>query len=59
MVVNSVGPSFWIEWSNTEFDVQSTLLEHAPKHRVVVQPKGMLTQFKSHMAIAEVISSLE
>ena len=44
--------------ANTGFQ-QSPFLEHGPKHRIMLQPKVILQEFKGNMAIAEVIGSLE
>ena len=59
MVMMCIGAPLRVEGSNTGFNTQPPLLEHAPKHGVVVQPKVILPHFESNMAIAEVIGSLE
>ena len=59
MVMTCVGTAFRIEGSNTGFHRQSPLLEHGPKHRIILQPQVILLEFKGNVAIAEVISRLE
>ena len=59
MVMTGVGAPLRIEGANTRFHRQSPLLEHGPKHRIVLQPQVILLEFKGNVAIAKVISRLK
>ena len=59
MVMACVGAPLRIEGSNTGFHRQSSLLEHGPKHRIILQPEVILLEFKGNVAVAEVISRLK
>ena len=59
MVMTGVGAPLRIEGSNTRFHRQSPLLEHGPKHRIILQPQVIFLEFKGNVAIAEVISRLK
>ena len=59
MVMTGVSATLRIEGSNTGFHGQSPLLEHRPKHRIILQPKVILLEFKGNVTIAEVISRLK
>ena len=59
MVMTGVGAPLRIERSNTGLDRQTPLLEHGPKHRIVLQPQVILLEFKGNVAIAKVISRLK
>ena len=59
MVMTGVGAPLRIERSNTGLHRQNPLLEHGPKHRIILQPQVVLMEFKGNVAIAEVISRLK
>lgn len=59
MVMTGVGATLRIEGSNTRFHRQSPLLEHGPKHRIILQPQVVFLEFKGNVTIAEVISRLK
>ena len=59
MVMTGVGAPLRIEGSNTRFHRQSPLLEHGPKHRIILQPQVVFLEFKGNVTIAEVVSRLK
>ena len=59
MVMTCVGAPLRIERSNTGLHRQTPLLEHGPKHRIILQPQVVLLEFKGNVTIAEVINRLK
>ncbi len=59
MMMTSIGTPFRLEGPYARLNRQPTLLKHAPKNGVVLQPEIIFLEFKGNMAIAEVIGSLE